>query len=368
MVKPMSVRASPRPLALMSTPYASYLLHGSDKAGAPPSVLALNQQAPLRRGGWRPASAKRSSAGGGARSQFGCLRTDASAATVPQFMQEMHADTHKSSRPQSAREAPTLALAPREGGTPPSTGEPDAIWARLAATARLRLEAVIFAPAAVGMDHPSAYRAKTLCSLASDEYERELLRVLRFSSDTGHGDSGGELLRRCLASWRGHLEKSGAILQAALAAQSLAAEEPPVGGVLDSLRQLLDNEMVWVLQRARDAAASAWLRKELSKRLRRCSPPNVGSALPAVLNQIDVEDLVRPLCPSCPLGASSLTCPVPLQRDCSLTRVPGTSCSNPRGSYPVDAGGGHHWCRPRGRTQRGAPVHRCCPWCCHYGG
>ena len=121
----------------------------------------------------------------------------------------------------------------------------------IAAAARQRIESVIWTTP-VSKEHPSAARACTLCAMATDEYERELLQALR----TGAASMAAASLRLATAraaardegeaaplpkpeplraevnrhmatsmsAWRRAVEASGAVLHAALAAQEISTE------------------------------------------------------------------------------------------------------------------------------------------------
>ena len=258
--------APPRPTAAMRHKLHSYLLQRvvppeHAQAPAPPKHLMLEPSDPSPRRGWRPASGKRESVGGGVRTAAGCLRTEA---TNPSPL----ALELRARRPASAvtRRAAVVVPLPTEApAAGDATTRADTQLVAIAAAARARVEGVIW-NTSVPREHPAASRARSLCAMASDEYERELLRALRTSAASLSAatlrvasaraataasalDEGGappppstqstqpthskaEPLRAefqrhmtpSLTAWRRVLEQSGALLHAALAAQALTED------------------------------------------------------------------------------------------------------------------------------------------------
>ena len=242
---------------------------------------------------------------------------------------------------------------------PESAEGVDAKVVQIAALARERIEGVIFSTARVPRDHPSAYRARTLCNLAADEYERGLLdalqaaaraaEVVRPSASASRPGSAGSLgirrspgrasseavLRDLLDSWQKRLEQSGAILQAAFAAQALSEDGTPMGDeqshdviALSSLRALLANEVAWVIDRSRRMLLALTLRAELGVRLSRRLAHVDAMAARSALTYSDMEELVGVLADS-RAGDGAVSAPGPASARPTSDAVDGRQAAAP---------------------------------------
>ena len=313
------VTMSSAPLALAAHRHKlhSFLVQGATVEPPPPAkhVLlqadAFHQHAGPR--GLRPASGRRETVGGGFAHQSVAGHLYTNALPPSEFALDLQAR-----RPASARRSlGSTTLTAEAAGEPLS--RTDLQLVAIAAAARQRIESVIWTTP-VSKEHPSAARACTLCAMATDEYERELLQALRTGASSmaaaslrqatvrGAARDEGEAaplpkpeplraevnrhMAPSMSAWRRAVEVSGAVLHAALAAQEISTEisteatsavgqpwppesqrpNSPVGpseADVASLRALLEHEAGWVVARAYGAMAAIKLRAELAGQLRR---------------------------------------------------------------------------------------------------
>ena len=275
---------------------------------------------PMRRG-WRPASARRVSAGGGVfrgTAAHGFLRTEHERAPPP-FVEQLASRDSPRKPPTSRRAAPLLVT---NSGV--ASEQQDIAWLRIATLARRRIEDILFASANIPDHEPQAARdAKALCSVAADPYERELRHTLAAAASAARqqpaADAALKVLRLHLDAWRRRVEESGVILRAGLAVQALAtaaattssaaaSESEAAGGSPASLcpapassalakaseHALLANEVSWVLERSRPVLTAMRLRGELFERLRSRLPGESApsASLHAAIDNLGLEDVL----------------------------------------------------------------------------